>query len=283
MPSNGCVRSGGIILQGIMKILGILNITTDSFSDGGKYLVPDNAILHARALVRDGADIIDIGAASSNPESGSVDTETEIARLAAVMPALKAQGLSISIDTFSSEVQRWALAQGIDYLNDIHGFGDGALYPELAASNAKLIVMHMVQERGVAVVTSVPPSEVFDRVTQFFDARIAALTAAGIARDRLILDPGMGQFLGSDAENSLILLRRLPELKQRYGLPLLISVSRKGFLRKLVNRPAAEAGAASLAAELFAEANGADYIRTHAPAPLRDGLKVLKAIGKEGR
>src|SRR6202000_1851960 len=144
-----------------------------------------------------------------------------------------------------------------------------------------LIVMHMVQERGVAVRTDVPSSEIFDRVTAFFDARVQALTGAGIAPERLILDPGMGQFVGTDAENSLILLRRLPELKARYGLPLLVSVSRKGFLRKLVNRPALEAGAASLAAELFAEANGADYIRTHTPGALRDGLKVLKAIGKD--
>jgi dihydropteroate synthase type 2 len=89
----------------------------------------------------------------------------------------------------------------------------------------------------------------------------------------------MGQFVGTDPENSLILLRRLPELKARYGVPLLVSVSRKGFLRRLVGRPPAESGPASLAAELFAEANGADYIRTHAPAPLRDGLKILKAIG----
>ncbi|HEY4076374.1 MAG TPA: dihydropteroate synthase [Rhizomicrobium sp.] len=266
-----------------MRILGILNITTDSFSDGGKYLAPESAITHALALAQDGADIIDIGAASSNPESGSVDAPTEIARLTAVMPALKAQGLSLSIDTFAPQVQRWALEQGVDYLNDIHGFPDASLYPELVASSAKLIVMHMVQDRGVAVRTDVPSTEIFERVIRFFDARIAALTAAGIAHDRLILDPGMGQFVGSDAENSLILLRRLPELKRHYGLPLLISVSRKGFLRKLVNRPAAEAGAASLAAELFAEANGADYIRTHAPAPLRDGLKVLKAIGKERR
>src|SRR6185437_624289 len=118
----------------------------------------------------------------------------------------------------------------------------------------------------------VPSAEIFDRVIAFFDARLKALTDAGIAGERLILDPGMGQFVGSDPENSLILLRRLPELKARYGLPLLVSVSRKGFLRKLVNRPAQEVGAASLAAELFAEANGADYIRTHAPGPLRDGL-----------
>ena len=263
-----------------MKIFGILNITTDSFSDGGRYLEPGAALFHAQAMAQSGADIIDVGAASSNPDSAPVAPDMEIARLKAVVPALKAKGLSVSIDSFATDVQRWALAEGVDYLNDIHGFADVELYPELAKANARLIVMHMVQERGPAVRTEVPSSEILDRVTAFFDARIRALTEAGIAKDRLILDPGMGQFVGTDPENSLILLRRLPELKARYGLPLLVSVSRKGFLRKIVNRPAQEAGAASLAAELFAEANGADYIRTHAPGALRDSLKILKSIGK---
>ncbi len=263
-----------------MKILGILNITTDSFSDGGQYLEAGAALFHAGAMAQSGADIIDIGAASSNPDSQPVAAATEIARLAAVIPALKAKGLALSIDSFSTEVQRWALGQGVAYLNDIHGFADSALYPELAASTARLIMMHMVQDRGVAVRTDVPSGEIFDRVCTFFDARIAAITNAGIARDRLILDPGMGQFVGTDPENSLILLRRLPELKARYGLPILISVSRKGFLRKIVNRPPLESGAAGLAAELFAIEQGADYIRTHAPGALCDGLKVLKAIEK---
>ncbi len=263
-----------------MKILGILNITADSFSDGGKYLAPQDALAHAQALAQEGADIIDIGAASSHPDAAQVDVATEIARLAAVVPALKQQRLSFSIDSFATEVQRWALAQGVDYLNDIHGFADSSLYPDLVPSDAKLIVMHMVQPRGVAVRTDVPSGEIFDRVIAFFDGRVQALTDAGIARERLILDPGMGQFVGTDPENSLILLRRLPEMKARYGLPLLVSVSRKGFLRKLVNRPPMEAGAASLAAELFAAAQGAGYIRTHAPGALRDGLKVLKNLGK---
>jgi len=263
-----------------MKILGILNITDDSFSDGGLYLEPGRALFQGEALTQSGADIVDIGAASSNPDSKPVSANDEVARLAAVVPGLKAKGLSLSIDSFSTPVQRWALAQGVDYLNDIHGFADTALYPELAASNCKLIVMHMVQDSGVAVRTEIPSSEIFDRVCGFFDARVKALTDAGIARERIILDPGMGQFVGTDPENSLILLRRLPELKARYGLPVLVSVSRKGFLRKLTNRRIEEIGAATLAAELFAEANGADYIRTHAPGPLRDGLKVLKSLGK---
>jgi dihydropteroate synthase type 2 len=261
-----------------MKILGILNITTDSFSDGGKFLDPAAAIAQGRALLDQGAEILDLGAASSNPDAAPVSADREIARLAAVLPALK--DAPLSIDSFSTPVQRWALGQGVDYLNDIHGFADPAFYPELAASDAKLIVMHMVQERGVAVRTDVPPSDIWTRVCAFFDARIAALTGAGIARERLILDPGMGQFVGADPENSLILLRAIPDLKKRYGLPMLVSVSRKGFLRKLAGQPIDRIGSATLAAELFAEANGADFIRTHEPASLRDGLKILKALGK---
>lgn len=263
-----------------MKILGILNITADSFFDGGKYLEPKAALAHADALLADGADILDIGAASSNPRGGAVAPEVEIARLAAVLPALKQKGASVSIDTFSTAVQRWALEQGVDYLNDIHGFPDPALYPLLAASNAKLVVMHAVQEAGVATAMDVPTVEIFDRVVAFFETRLEALTKAGIAADRLILDPGMGFFLGKDAANSFTILARLTELKARFGLPLLVSVSRKSFLR--AGRPASGAGAASLAAELYAVRAGADFIRTHAPGPLRDGLKVLKHIEMAG-
>jgi len=264
-----------------MKILGILNITDDSFSDGGKFLAPDAALAHGEALLKDGADILDIGAASSNPDSKPVPPDTEIARLQSVVPALKKQGAVLSIDSFQPQVQRWALAQGAAYLNDIHGFAEPALYSELARADAKLIVMHAVLARGIATRADIPCDEIFDRAVGFFEKRIAALTQAGIARERLILDPGMGFFVGSDPENSLTLLRRLPELKVRFGLPLLVSVSRKSFLRKLTGRPPGEAGAASLAVELFAEANGAAYIRTHAPGALRDGIKILKTLGND--
>jgi dihydropteroate synthase type 2 len=266
----------------VAQIFGILNVTDDSFSDGGRFLSPDAAIAHAELLAASGADVIDIGAASSNPKSAAVPPDIEIARLAAVIPALKARGLKVSVDTFSLPVQRWALKEGVDFLNDIHGFPDDALYPELARSACGLVVMHMVQEDGVAVGMDVPTSEILDRVSRFFDHRIAALTAAGVARDRIILDPGMGFFLGSDPQNSFEILRRLPDLKARYGLPLLVSVSRKSFLRNGRPPGGADVAGASLAAELFAQANGATHIRTHAPGPLRAGLKTLKAIGKTG-
>jgi dihydropteroate synthase type 2 len=263
-----------------MGIFGILNVTDDSFSDGGKFLVADTAIAQAARLAEGGADVIDIGAASSNPRAAAVPPEVEIARLAAVIPALKAKGLAISIDSFSTAVQRWALDQGVAYLNDIHGFADPALYPALAASDAKLVVMHMVQAQGIATAADIPVSEIFDRVTAFFAARLAALAAAGIARTRIILDPGMGFFLGRDPQNSFEILRRLPELKQRFGLPLLVSVSRKSFLKTL-GSDAEEGGDRSAAVELFAATQGASYIRTHAPAPLREGLAVLENLAPQ--
>ncbi len=262
-----------------MKILGILNITTDSFSDGGKYLAPEAALAHAQSLADDGADIIDIGAASSNPNAGAVTPELEIARLASVVPQLKARGLSLSIDSFAFPVQRWALEQGVDYLNDIHGFPDAALYPALAASDAKLIVMHAIQAQGIATREDVPPEAIMDRITTFFDARLAALEGAGIARERLILDPGMGFFLGTNPQTSLTVLDRLPELTARYGLPLLVSVSRKSFLRTLVDNDETWLDSMTAATEAVAvHQGGADYIRTHGPAALRIGLKGLENL-----
>jgi dihydropteroate synthase type 2 len=256
-------------------ILGIVNITRDSFSDGGRYLDPAAALEHARKLMQDGAHGLDLGSAASNPKAEPVPPEEEIERLALVVAALKRDGVPLSIDSFAPAVQRWALAQQVDYLNDIHGFPDPALYPALAESSAKLIVMHAVQEQGRATTIDVPPETIFQRVLDFFGARIAALSQAGIDRTRLILDPGMGMFLGRRTEASYEVLRRIPDLKQAFGLPVLISVSRKSFLRH--DRSVTEAGPATLAAELFAVFRGADYIRTHDPAALADGLAVWTA------
>ena len=264
-----------------MKILGILNITDDSFSDGGKYLAPEAALAHGLALMEEGADILDIGAASSNPDAKRISPKTEIARLQSVLPALRQKGAVISIDSFSTPVQRWALAQGVDYLNDIHGFAEPSLYPELAAAKAKLVVMHAIQNEGVATRADIPAGEIFGSAVSFFEKRLGALAKAGIGSDRLILDPGMGFFVGSDPQNSLTLLRRLSDLKTRFGLPLLVSVSRKSFLRKITGQsdPAGAAVlAAGLAAELYAYLQGADYLRTHAPGALKAALKVRSAL-----
>ncbi len=257
-------------------ILGIVNITEDSFSDGGQFLDPAAAIRHGEELMAGGADGLDLGAAASNIASKPVAAEVEIDRLKPVVATLKARGIPLSVDTFSPAVQRWALAEGVDYLNDIQGFPDADIYPDLAAANAKLIVMHSVQGRGRATVEDVPPSVIVDRILKFFETRIAALERAGVAKKRLILDPGMGFFLSSNPETSLAVLRHLSDIKRAFGLPVLVGVSRKSFLRKITGRASA-AGAATLSGELLAALCGADYIRTHDAGALADGLKVFRA------
>ncbi len=259
------------------KLLGILNITEDSFSDGGTFLDPETARAHALALAKD-ADAIDIGAASSKPDAKPVAPDTEIARMAPIVAELRKNGTAVSVDTFAPEVQRWAIAQGVDYVNDVRGFPLPELYPALAASSAKLIVMHSVEGLGPATRVRVPAEELFGRIVDFFEQRIAVLAAAGVARDRLILDPGMGLFLGSHPDASFTVLRQIAGLKAAFALPVLISVSRKSFLRRLVGREVAEAGAATLAAEFYAVRQGADFIRTHDPRALNDAMAVFRAL-----
>jgi len=253
-------------------------MTEDSFSDGGRYLEPEAAIARARQLSAAGAHVIDLGAASSKPDAKPVPPAVEIARMTPVLHALHRLGLGVSVDSFAPEVQRWALGQDIAYLNDVRGFPEPALYPALAASRVKLIVMHSLEGNGPATRARLPASQILDRIEAFFEARLAALTAAGIARGRIILDPGMGFFLGTEMEASLEVLRQIPKLKARFGLPVLISVSRKSFVRKLANTSLADAGAASLAAELFALSRGAAMIRTHEPGPLMQAQAVWRAL-----
>lgn len=259
-------------------IFGILNITTDSFSDGGKYLTPETAIAQMRALVAQGADVIDMGAASSNPDAAPVPPEVEVTRLKPVIAAAREAGIPVSVDSFSPQVQVHALNEGVAYLNDIEGFADEAVYSQLAASSAQLVLMHSVQGRGKADRRDAPQGDIVDHIIRFFEARLARLEKAGIARSRIILDPGMGFFLGSTPAPSLAVLAGLSRIKQAFGLPVLVSVSRKSFLRAITGRPAGETGAATLAAEIAAILNGADFIRTHEPQPLKDALKVLDAL-----
>jgi dihydropteroate synthase len=260
-------------------IAGILNITADSFSDGGDYLAPEAALARARAIFAEGADLLDIGPAASNPDAAPVGEDEEIARIAPVLDALADRLDRVSIDSFLPGTQRYAMARGVGYLNDIQGFPDESLYGELAASACRLIVMHSVQGKGRANRSdSLPPAEATDHIIGFFQTRLAALEKAGIGRNRIILDPGMGFFLSPDPETSFRVLADLPRLKASLGLPILISVSRKSFLRAVTGRSAAEAGPATLASELFAAEHGADYIRTHAPGALRDALIVRAAL-----
>jgi dihydropteroate synthase type 2 len=261
------------------SVFGIVNLTEDSFSDGGRFLDPTAALAQARALVGAGAHVVDLGAAASNVDAKPVSAEEEIRRLEPLISALKADGAAVSVDSFLPEVQRFAIARGVAFLNDIQGFPDPAFYPELAAASCRLVVMHAVQGRGRAQRIELSADQVWDRIGAFFAERLAALEQAGVARGRIVIDPGMGFFLSSRPEASLHVLSRLGALKRMFGLPVLVSVSRKSFLRAVTGHSsAAELGAATLAAELYAAAEGADFIRTHDPGALADGLRVTAAL-----
>jgi dihydropteroate synthase type 2 len=260
------------------RLIGIVNITEDSFSDGGRYLAPADAVAHALQLRADGADIIELGPAASHPDARPVDAAEQRRRLSPVLDQLAADGIPVAVDTLHPQVQRFAIAHGAAYLNDIQGFPDPAFYPALAASGCQLIVMHSVQRTGPATRVVTESAGIWERIGQFFSRRLAALQAAGIGRDRLIIDPGLGYFLGSNPEPSLTVLAGIRHLKETLGLPVVVSPSRKSFLRTITGKDTTHASAATLAAEIFAAWQGADYIRTHDVATIRDALTVLSAL-----
>ncbi|MFO0690885.1 MAG: dihydropteroate synthase [Myxococcota bacterium] len=269
------------------QIVGIVNITRDSFSDGGRYLDPARAVEHALALAEAGADVVELGPASSNPDASPVPAAEQIARLRPVLEALASaragaggsgRPLPICVDATSTEVLRFALGAGVAWLNDVRGFPDEGFYDELASGPASLVVVHSLGGGDRAGRDQASPSEVLDSIERFFAARLAALVRAGIREERLIVDPGMGFFLSRDPRASLAVLARIPALRARFGRPVLVSVSRKSFLRTLTGSGLDAIGAATLAAELFAARTGADWIRTHDVRALRDGLVIERAL-----
>ncbi|WP_432058219.1 dihydropteroate synthase [Streptomyces sp. bgisy022] len=259
-------------------LVGIVNITADSFSDGGRFLAAEEAVAHARLLRSKGADVIELGPAASHPGAQQVSAVEEIRRLADVMDQLVAESVPVSVDSFLPETQRFAAARGAAYLNDIQGFPDPAWYEELAGSGCRLIVMHSVQRRGPATKVMTDATEVGKGIEEFFAERLAALETAGISRERLVIDPGLGYFLGTEVEPSLRVLASLEQLKARFDVPVLVSPSRKSFLRALTGTSLPGIGPATVAAELYAAWHGADYIRTHDVAALHDALTVFNAL-----
>lgn len=250
-------------------IVGILNITSDSFSDGGKFLDAKAALMQAKRLAEDGADVIEISGASSNPRSASVSAPEQIRRME---PVREVARTPVSVDASNREVQRWALEKNVAYLNDIKGFPDASLYPELARSSAKLIVMHAITDTEKADRAANTTDEVLASLYAFFEERIPALERAGIVRERLIIDPGMGFFLSSRPEPSYAVLEDIPHFKEHFALPVMISVSRKSFLRGSLPPEHPDVATKTLELEVRAIERGADYIRTHDPRQLRDAV-----------
>lgn len=261
------------------RIFGIVNVTRDSFSDGGRFLASDAALEHADELLAGGADVLDLGAESTHPDSEDVSAEEEILRLAPVVAALVAKGAEVSIDTTKASVMTAMVAAGARWLNDVNGFRDEASMEAAASApeQVRFVVMFSRASGGRAERSAVGADDLLDDLRGFFDERREAFARAGVGAERVVFDPGMGFFLGRDALPSLTVMKHLRTLTESHG-PLLVSVSRKSFLGEVTGSPVAQRGPATLAAELWAARHGASYLRTHDAKALRDALAVEAAI-----
>jgi dihydropteroate synthase len=253
-------------------VMGVLNVTPDSFSDGGAFLDPDTAIAHAQRMAADGADIIDIGAESTRPygNAKAVPAEEELRRLAPVLPAVARLGRAVSIDTMKASVATWAIEQGAAIVNDVWGLQRDAEMAGIVAGNrVGVIIMH---NREVVD----PQIDILDDIEAFFARSLAIAARAGIGREAIILDPGIG--FGKTPEQSMTAIARLTRLR-RFNLPLLVGASRKRFIDAVAPAPPDRRLGGSIAAHVLAVLNGARLVRTHDVAETLQAKRILAAIG----
>jgi dihydropteroate synthase len=251
--------------------MGILNVTPDSFSDGGRFVDPARAIAHACAMAEQGADILDVGAESTRPYGGArpVSAEEELVRLEPVLPAVIKLGLPVSIDTIKARTAAWALDRGAAIVNDVWGLQrDEAMAPLVAERGVPVIVMHNRESADAGL-------DIMAEVAAFFVRSLEIAERAGIAREQIVLDPGIG--FGKTPEQSLTCLARLAEFK-RFGLPLLVGASRKRFIDAVTPAPPNERIGGSISAHLLAAENGAAIVRVHDVPETVQALRVAAAI-----
>ncbi|MFN3351349.1 dihydropteroate synthase [Pseudorhodoplanes sp.] len=262
-----------LLLPGRAAVMGILNLTPDSFSDGGRFVDPQIAIAHASQMIAQGADIIDVGAESTRPYGGMqpVTADIERARLEPVLPAVIALGKPVSVDTMKASVLDWAIGLGATIANDVWGLQRD---PDMA---------RVVADRGVPVIVmhnrdgADPAIDIVDDMLRYFERSLAIADAAGMRREQIVLDPGIG--FGKTPEQSIIAVARLAELK-RFGLPILIGLSRKRFIASVVPSEPMQRLGGSIAGHLAAVRHGAVIVRTHDVFETMQALRVAEAIEK---
>jgi dihydropteroate synthase len=268
---SGVLRCGGFLLP---LVMGVVNVTPDSFSDGGQFLDAKSAIEYGRRLIDDGADILDIGGESSRPGAQAVAEQEELDRILPVLKALK--DVPVSVDTRRPRVMREALEIGASMINDIDALTAPGALDAVADTDCAVCLMH---KRGDPATMQQAPryADVALEVRKFLSDRIAACEIAGIERDRITIDPGFG--FGKTVQHNFTLLKRLPELAA-LGVPVVAGWSRKSTLGAVTGRPVGERLAASLAAALLAVQHGAKILRVHDVRETRDALAVVQALGK---
>ncbi len=255
-------------------VMGIVNVTPDSFSDGGRFQALELALSRAEQMIADGVDIIDIGGESSRPGAPGLPLQDELDRVLPVLYALRDCGKPLSVDTRNPLVMREALLAGADMINDVNGFRSAEAVAAVANSGCGLCVMHM-QNTPQTMQQQPEYADVVDEVIAFLRERIDAMTGAGIARKRICVDPGFG--FGKTAEHNFALLRATGRIEQELGLPVLAGLSRKSMIGAVTGRPVERRMAGSLAGALAAVAHGAKIVRVHDVAETVDALKVWQA------
>jgi dihydropteroate synthase len=255
-------------------VMGILNVTPDSFSDGGRHQALEFAVDAAEQMIRDGVDIIDIGGESTRPGSPSVPVEEELRRVLPVVYALRELGVPLSIDTCKPAVMREALLAGADMINDIQAFGAPGALDAVRDSDCGLCVMHM-QGTPQDMQASPAYADVAGEVTDFLRTRVEILLAAGVARERVTIDPGFG--FGKTVEHNVALLQSISRMRDELGLPVLAGLSRKSMIGAITGRPLEQRLAGSLGGALAAIAQGARIVRVHDVAETVDALRVWQA------
>lgn len=257
-------------------VMGVVNVTPDSFSDGGRFGTVDAALAHARRLAGEGADILDIGGESTRPGAAAVDAETEIARVVPVIEAIRGElATPISIDTMKGEVMRAAVEAGAEMINDVNGLRDEQAMRAAAGLDVPVCVMHM-QGEPRTMQDAPAYDDVVEDLLAFFRERIRACLDAGIAERNLVLDPGFG--FGKTLEHNLQILDQFARFKS-LGLPLVAGLSRKSMLGRITGRERPDQRiAASVAAAVMAAERGADIVRVHDVAETVDAMKVVAAL-----
>jgi dihydropteroate synthase len=255
-------------------VMGIVNVTPDSFSDGGLHLQRDAALAHAQQLIAEGADILDIGGESSRPGAKPVGVQEELDRVLPVIEGLRGAPVPISIDTCKPEVMQAAIAAGVQMVNDINALQDATAMSSIASSNVAVCLMH---KQGDPQTMQQQPhyQNVVAEVCAFLRGRIAAALAAGVQRERIVVDPGFG--FGKTLAHNLDLLRNLEKLAE-LGVPVLAGLSRKSMLGMLTGKDAGQRLPASVAAALIAVQRGANIVRVHDVGATTDALKVWDAV-----
>ena len=261
--------------------MGIVNVTPDSFSDGGAYLSPDAAIAHGIELIDEGADILDIGGESTRPGAAEVSVDEETERVVPVIEGLADAGVPISVDTSKAAVAERALEAGASIVNDVTALGDPAMAPLCAEAGCRLVLMHM---KGTPRTMQQEPryDDLLGEISAFLRERMDRAVEAGVAEEAIWLDPGIG--FGKTVEHNLELIDRLGELRE-LGRPLVLGASRKSFIGKLTGREVDDRLGGSLAAAVVGSLRGADVLRVHDVRATREAVLVTEAItgGREWR